>query len=861
MPTELQDSIVPLTTVDSTESDSTAQDSTKKSKSFIVDDVDSKAKDYMRYDRKRGLSYLYNEAEITYQDMSIKAGLIILNKKDNEVYAFGIKDSTGNYTQKPVFKQGQNTIKPDSIRFNFTTNKALVYNSRTKQAGFNVKGETTKRENDSVYFMENVKLTTAEDIDDPEYYFYARKIKFMPDKKIVSGLVNMYIADVPTPLGLPFGYFPMTEDRASGFIIPSFGDNQNRGYFLQNGGYYFAVNDYMDLTVLGDYYTNGSYGLRFDSNYRKRYQYKGNLSFRYENLLNSERGFPDFSQRTIYNLRWRHSQASKASPNSRFSASVNLGSQNYYQESVNQNNTANFLNNSLNSSVTYSKTFPGEPEVDINLSATHQQNTRSGDINMTLPTLQGSLARIYPFAPKTGAKSGIIENINFQYNLRGENRYNTNDSLFFKPEMFRQAKTGFKHSIPISTNFKIFDHFSVSAGANYEENWVFKTFDQSYDNQRQEKVVDTTRGFDSYRTYDFNASIGTTVYGLFNFDEDNTIKAIRHTMRPSLSYSTSPAFDNFYDTYLVPSTSGLDEETVEYSRFEGTLFGAPSNRRRSSVSLSLTNNFEAKVAPKDSSKSELRKIDLLKNLQFSTSYDMARDSLNFSPITFRGTLPVIQDEFDINFNGALDPYALNNKNQRIDKLNIDNGGSLFRLTRANVSFGYNFSSKDLFSDEDSEDEDDGSDSESFRNGGRRDDLFGESTNRNGSFDNDEEQETEKNETERYNYKIPWDLRLSYTMTYNNTARQDEISSHSIMFSGNVEFSPRWKVGVSSGYDLKNHGFTYTQFRFQRDLKSWRMSFNWTPFGRRKSWYFFIGIKASVLSDIKYDKNRERKRNL
>ena len=865
LPPEVSDSIIPITDVKTVQVDSTEKDSAEVKKSFIVDDVDSDAKDYMRYDKKLGLSYLYNEAKITYQDMTIEAGLIILNKKKNEVYAFGIKDSTGKYTQRPVFTQGQNTIKPDSIRFNFDTNKALVYNSRTKQGGFNVIGETTKRENDSVYFMENVKLTTAEDIDNPEYYFYARKIKFMPDKKIVSGFVNMYIADVPTPLGLPFGYFPMTDKRASGFIIPSFGDNRNRGYFLQNGGYYFAINDYMDLAVVGDYYTNGSYGLRFDSNYRQRYKYKGNVSFRYENLLNSERGFPDFSKRTIYNIRWSHSQAAKASPNSRFSASVNLGSSNYYQQSVNQTNTANFLNNSLNSSVTYSKTYPGDPQVNLNISATHQQNTRSGDIDMTLPTFQGSVARIYPFAPESGTKSGIIDNINFQYNLRAENRYNTNDSIFFKPEMFRDANSGFQHSIPINTNFKLFNYFSVSAGTNYEEKWVFKTFEQSYDVQRQENVIDTVRNFDTYRTYNFNASIGTSIYGMFNFGEDSKIKAIRHTVRPSVGYNNNPAFDNFYDTYLVPATSGLEEdELVEYSRFEGTLYGAPSSRRSSSVSLSVTNNFEAKVAPKDSTKTELKKIDLLKNLQFSTSYDLARDSLNLSPLTFRGTLPVVQDEFDINFNGALDPYALNNKNRRTDKLNIDNGGSLFRLTRANVSFGYNFSSKDFINKDDGDEEDDPEDleNESFRNGGRPDDLFGKSTNLDGSFEGEEkEKESVKNETKRYNYKIPWDLRLSYTMTYNNTARQNEISSHSIMFSGNVEFSPRWKVGISSGYDLRNKGFTYTQLRFQRDLKSWRMSFNWTPFGRRKSWYFYIGIKSSVLSDIKYDKNRERARNL
>ncbi|WP_121665302.1 putative LPS assembly protein LptD [Mesonia aquimarina] len=855
------DTLVPTEKINLQERDSVKIDSVKpQQQSFLESDVTYSAEDYIRFDRKNDRVYLYNQAEIVYGDMTIKAGLIILDNKKNEVYAFGIQDSADVYTQKPVFTQMQNTVEPDSIRFNFDTEKALVYNSRTEQGEFKLKAETTKRENDSVYYMKNMKFTTAQDVDNPDYYFYARRIKMVPDKKVVTGFVNMYIADVPTPIGLPFGYFPLTDERASGFIIPSFGDNQNRGYFLQNGGYYFAISDYADLAVLGDYYTNGSYGIRLESNYANRYQYRGNVSFRYEKLLNEERGFPDFSEQSIYNLRWTHQQDQKANPSSRFQASVNLGSSRYYQQTINQTNTGNFLNNNLSSSVSYSKTFEGDPQVNLSLSATHNQNTQTQEINMTLPTLQANVARIYPFAPKVGTKKGIIENINLQYNIRGENRYQTTDSLFFKPEMFKNANTGIKHSIPINTNFKLFRYFSVSAGTQFEENWLFKTYRQSYDEQQQETVIDTVGGFDSYRTYNFNTSIGTTVYGLFKFNKDSKFKAIRHVMRPSISYNINPKFDQFYDSYLIPETSGLEEEVVEYSRFQNTLFGAPNNRYSSSVGLSVTNDFEAKVEAKDSLSEEPRKISLLKNLQFSTSYDLAADSLKLTPVTIRGTLPIVQDKFDINFNGALDPYALNNKNQRIDQLNIDNGGSLFRLTRANVSFGYSFSSSDFTGGKENTDE---LENETFRNGGRPDDLFGKSTDLNGEFydEKEEEEKVVNNDTERYNYKIPWDLRVSYTMTYDNATRNSEISSHSIMFSGNVELSPRWSVGASSGYDLKNQGFTYTQLRFARDLESWRMTFNWTPFGNRASWYFFIGIKASVLSDIKYDKNRERDRSL
>ncbi|TXK73489.1 putative LPS assembly protein LptD [Mesonia sp. K4-1] len=845
----------PLSVVDSVKTDTIKP----QKESFLTANVVATAKDYMRYDRKNGQAYLYNEAKIVYGDLTIEAGLIILDKQKNEIYAFGIKDSTGTYTQSPIFTQGENIVKPDSIRFNFTTEKALIHNSRTEQGGFNVKGETTKRENDSVYYMKNVKFTTSKDIDNPEYYFYARKIKLVPEKKIVTGLVNMYIADVPTPLGLPFGYFPLTDERASGFIIPSFGDNQNRGYFLQNGGYYFNMSDYVDLAVLGDYYTNGSYGVRIESNYALRYRFNGNVSFRYEKLLNSERGFPDFSESSIYNLRWNHSQDQKASPSSRFQASVNLGSSRYYQETINQTNTGNFLNNNLSSSVSYSKTFDWEPQVNLSIAATHNQNTNTEEINMTLPTVQASMSRIFPFEPKNGTKKGIIQNINFQYSLRGENRVNTTDSLFFKPQMFRDLQSGIQHTVPVSTNFKLFNYFSVSAGTSLQENWVFKTIDRSYNSNLQEVVTDTVNGFDSFRTYNFNSSIGTTVYGLFKFKEEGKIQAIRHVVRPSLSYSINPAFDEFYDTYLVPETSGLPEEIVEYSRFEGGIFGAPGNRYSSNIGFSVTNDFEAKIRSKDTTVTEPIKRKLLSNLSLSSSYDLAADSLNFQPVTVRGVLPIIENKLDINFNGALDPYALNSNNQRIDTWNINNGGSLFRLTRANVSFGYNISNKDF---ERGEKDTDKVENETFRSGGRPDDLFGKSTDLDGRlYEEEEEEEVVENDTERYRYSIPWKIRFAYTATYNNLRREDEISSHSLMFSGDVELSPRWTIGASSGYDFKNPGFTFTQLRFQRDLESWRLSFNWTPFGDRESWYFFIGIKASILSDIKYDKNRERDRSL
>ncbi len=836
--------------------DTTVTDSIKPKKETLEHIVKYKATDYTSFNQKKQKLYLYNEAEIDYGDINIKSGSITIDYSTNTVYAKGILDSIGDYSQAPIFTQGENIVEPDSIIFNTKSEKALIYNSKTEQSGGTVIAQITKKENDSVYFIHRGKYTTAEDLEDPEYYILLRKAKVVPGKKIVTGLANLFIYDVPTPIGLPFGFFPQSEKQTSGVIIPSFGEQNDRGYFLQNGGYYFAINDYVDLAVLGDYYTNGSYGLRIENTYAKRYNFRGNVGFRYENLITSERGFPDYGKSTVYNLRWSHSQDSKANPSSRFSASVNLGSSTYYRTSLNQVNSGAFLNNTLSSSVSYSKTFEGEPSVNFSVTATHSQNTNTEQINMTLPTFQGNVSRIFPFAPKVGSKKGVIQNINLQYSIRGENRIQTTDSLFFKKEMFDDAKAGFQHSVPLSTNFKVFKHFSLSASTSFNEVWTFKTIDRYYDNVNDEVITETINGFDSFRTYNFSTSLGTTIYGMFNFKkegENPKIHAIRHVIRPSISYNINPAFDKYYDTYEVVSADGLTTEDVEFTRFEQGLFGVPNKNFSSSMGISIANNFEAKVRDKDSTATEPKKIILLNNLNFSTSYNFAGDSLQWSPVRMSGGTQLFDNKLSLNFGATLDPYALDNNNNRIDKFNIDNGGSLFRLTSANLTASYSLSGGK--GDKNDDNKGDPAIQENLRSGGRDDDLFGVSEDFS-RFNEEKGNEEDEEPSEFYNFKIPWSLRLAYAVNYSNSRRQSEISSHSLMFSGDIELSPKWSVGASSGYDLKDKGFTYTQLRFERDLLSWRMNFSWVPFSSRSSWNFFIGIKSNILKDLKYEKRRQ-----
>ncbi|WP_245871839.1 putative LPS assembly protein LptD [Sediminicola luteus] len=835
-----------------TEIDSVSTDTIAPKRNSLLSKIEYKAKDSIKLSQKEQKIYLYNEAEVYYEDTELKAGIIVLDYITNEVYAGRLKDSLGVYTQHPHFKQGTNEVTPDSIRFNFDTEKALIWNSRSSQeAGLgsfgsdamNVFAKVTKKENDSVYFLYEGKLTTSKDTADPDYYIRIRKAKFVPKKKIIAGFSNMYIADVPTPIALPFAYFPMTTGRTAGLIFPTFGNDPNRGYFLQNGGYYLPIDDYADLRMTGDFYTNGSYGFRMQSAYRVRYKFNGTVRFNYENLVTSQKGFSDYGRNTIFNIQVSHAQDPKSNPNSRFSASVNLGSSNYYTNSLKQQNIPNTQNNTLSSSVSYNKTIPTFPMINFGITATHSQNTRTGNIDMTLPTFTGSVERIFPFAKRDGIKKGAIQNINMQYNVRAENRISTVDSLIFKPQMFKEAKIGARHTIPLNTNFKIAKYFSVSMGGTYEDVWTAKTFNQRYDEAINGVVRDTVSGFDRYNRYNLSTSIGTTVYGTFNRGEHRKVQAFRHVMRPSISYSWAPSFDQFYDTYE------RDDELVDYSRFEGTLYGAPSLNKSSAISFSLQNTLEAKVRDRDSTATEAKKISILKSLNFSTGYNFQADEFKLQPVSVSGGTSILDNKMSINFSGSLDPYALDNAGNRVDEWNINNGGSLFRLTRASMNISYSITS-DIFSKEKQDEQNKEARDYVAQSGGRDDDLFGKAEN----FSERQYKDDKGGDVDNpvYGTKMPWDLRFAYAATYSNARRQNEISNNSLMFSGNIQLSPRWSVGVSSGYDFVNKGFTLTQFRFARDLKSFRMDFSWTPFGTYERWYFFLGIKSSILQDIKWE---------
>ena len=830
----------------------------KPKKELLLAKVKYTAKDCVRIDRKTNKLILYDEAELYYQDIELRAGIIILDYETNEVNAGRIeKDSV--LVQYPFFKQGSNEVNPDSIRYNFDTQKALIWNSKSGQNGMDIFARLTKKENDSVFYIKDARVTTAgqligDESEGIDYYFKIRKAKIIPGGKIISGFSNMFIADVPTPVAVPFAFFPSSQTQESGFIIPSIGESNLRGYYVQNGGYYFAISEYIDASMIVDYYTNGSYGLRADSQYNKRYKFRGNFSLRYENLINESKGLPDYSKSTVFNVRWSHSKDPKSSPNSTFSASVNFGSSDYYRQSVNQLNSPNFLNNNLSSSISYSKAFPEYPRVNISLTTALSQNSQSKSVNLTLPTFQATMERIYPFAPKVGAKKGVFQNINFQYAGRAENRIITTEDALFGPTMFDNAKSGMKHTIPLSTNFKLFKYLSLSTSANYEEVWTQNTVRFSdYDEVNQGAVKDTISKIGTFRQYNLSASLGTTIYGTFNFGDDKKIQSIRHTIRPAISYTNQPSFEQYYDTYIVDA----DGNTAEYTRYQNSLFGIPSRSLANNMGINIGNNFEAKVTDKDSTATGPKKVVLLNNLNISTSHNFAADSLRWSPVRMSTGLSLLQGKMSVNIGATFDPYALDENKVRINTYNIVNGGALLRMTSANVNMNYSFSSTQF---EGENDLDSRNQRETTSSGGREDDLFGVAEDFTDRRMNDSENNEPTPQYPSYASKIPWNLKLAYSLTYNNSRGQKDLSNNSLMFSGNVDLTPKWKVGLSSGYDFKGEGFTYTQLRFDRDLNSWRLNFSWVPFSDRASWNFFIGIKSGLLSDIKYEKQSEPNRS-
>jgi len=803
-------------------------DSTKAT-NVLEHPLEKYAKQYQSIDLKNKIITLYDQAKIKYGDIELEAGIIVVDYGKKEIYAGRIPDSAGQLVQRPKFKQGKTETENDSIRFNFETKAALVWNTFTREGEISLISEVTKKVNDSVNFFKNLKITTAEDLRHPEYYILAKKGKIVPGKKIVVGPSIMYIEEIPTPLILPFGYFPLLNKRTSGIIIPTWNESA-RGFGIQNLGVYLVLSKYADLAVLSDIYTNGSFGVAINSQYKKRYGYNGRVRFRTEKIILGEPGMPDYVRRKVWNLAWRHVKDPKSNPRYNFSANVNLGSSKYYRTSFNQQNIPRVLNNTFNSSVSFSKRFHSLP-LNMSISATHNQNVNTEKIRMNLPELYAKLDRIYPFAPKSGAKRNMLHRLNFDYTLRAANRLETTDAEFLKQEMWKASRWGVIQQIPLSTQFKLFKYFNFTPSVSFRHvtygQYVYKYWDnisQSVKDSLIKKPV-------SFTEWNTHVNMQTVIYGIFKLGKK--IQAVRHVLRPSVGYTYIPSGRKYIQTYQA---SPSPDDLREYTYFDAGFYGRPSANSSNMLQFGLSNSFEAKIRDKEGN---TKKIDIIKNLTFSSFYNFNADSLKLGLISMSGGVEPVKG-LPLRVSGLWDPYAVDSSGHTIPLPAYKAGQGWIRLKRLQFSTSFQL------------------------NDAKMKKILGwQEKKPEAEFIGGKKPSTSSQKVrDAYRNPIKWQVNVSYNFTYSNKLYHPDdpyfkpVSPHTLNFSGQIEFSPGWSVRFNSGYDLVKKGLTYTYMNFRRDLKSWFMTFTWRPLPPYTSWYFYIGIKSSVLRDIKYEKHKE-----
>lgn len=797
-----------------------------KSKDFDVP-VYYNSDDSLLNDMKNRKAFLYGNAVVKYEDMTINAAFIEVDLDKKEVYAYGRTDGD-SIVGKPEFNQGDETFVADTIRYNFNSKKGIIKNVTTVYDGAYLIGGKTKLHENKHIHMTHGKFTTC-DLPDPHFYFNLSKAIVIPDDKIISGPANLVVEDVPTPIGIPFGFFPNKKGGTSGIIIPEFGDEENRGFFLRNGGYYWAINDYVDLTVLGDIYSKGSWGAGMIMNYKLRYKFNGSLSFKYNRNLFGYRGLSNFSASNQYALRWKFTQDSKANPNSTFSADVNMSSTDY--DKYNSYNVNNYMTSTKQSSVSYSYVFPNTP-LSMSVALKHSQNSNTGSIDLTLPEFAFNMSRIYPFKRKKAVgKSRFYEKISIAYTMNATNKIRTNDADFFNIP-YDSITNGIIHRIPINASFKLFKYTTLTPSFNYNERWYFKRFSKQWNDS--ENLLETDYASTFARVWDYNASLSwsTTIYGMFNFRKGK-VKALRHVFSPNVSFSYVPDFGKekykYYGTYsrvmYNNSTGQYDTVSNMYSMFEGLPYGTPNKGGSGTVNITLGNNLEMKLRNQKDTTKDNMKIKLLESFNISTNYNIFADSLRWAPIsiTARTRIKVV----DISFNTTLDPYAIAQNEygtyQRINKALVKTNGHLVRMTIGYLTVGFSLNSK------------------------ARDKKIAE------------QQESLYDIIYGYpnsyvDFNVPWNLRVSYTFRY--TKPYDEMKiTQTLNVSGELNITKKWKISVATGYDFEAKKMSPTTIDIYRDLHCWEMSLHVVPFGQHKSYAFQINVKASMLQDLKLNKRR------
>lgn len=807
---------------DSLVADSTVKtktDTVALSKDALEDPVKYKAKDSLRFEVDSEKVYLWGEAEVIFGATSLKAGHILMDMKNDLVYAYGIPDSAGKMSQFPEFTDGAQNFKSKRMMYNIKTKKGKIYEVDTQEGEGYLHGEAVKKDSNDVVYMSRGRYTTC-NLDHPHYYFGLKKLKVIPDDKIVTGPANLVIGDIPTPLALPFGFFPNHKGRSSGIIIPQYGEAANIGFFLKDGGYYFGINDYVDLTIKGDIYTRGSYGLRAASSYVQRYAYQGDVSFSYANIKIGEEGFPNYQLNKDFFVRWKHAQDPKSRPNSRFSADVNAGSSNYNK--FNSANTTDLLSNTFQSTIRYDYTVPNKP-INFSLTGRQSQNTINRTVDITLPEANLLVSRFFLFKRKDHVgPTSWYQNITSSYTGKLANQLSTGDSLLFAGDIDwdRNLRNGISHNIPLTTQIKMLKYFTFSPTINYTESWYLRSIQKNYDPVLQQIQVDTLRGFSQARDLSFSTQLRTVLYGMYQL-KGGPVKAFRHAMTPTIGFTYNPGI-----TKNLRVQSGAEGKVVEYSRFEGSLFGAPNAKERGDLNFSLVNNIEMKVKSSSDSITGYKKVKIFDNISFDGNYNFLADSFNLSAININARSQPLDFLF-FNFTSQLNPYALDEVSGRlVDQYQWDKMGTLGRLTSASMAVGLNLRSKNAAP-----------------------------VTQSSKASAEELAQVNSNREAYVDFNIPWSLNVSYNFIYSKPAFETTITQ-ALSFTGDINVTDKWKVGFNSGYDLKMKQFTYTSMNIYRDLHCWEMRFNFIPFGFRKSYSLDINVKASILQDLKLSRKRD-----
>lgn len=830
-----------------------------RTKADLETAVDFSSKDSMVIIR-RDTAFMYGEGEVKYGDISLQAAQIKMDLTDNSVYAVGREDSLGEVIGSPVFNESGTDYEASTMRYNFKTRKGFLTDIITQQGEGYLTGGVTKKDAGDDYYIQNGRYTTCDNHDCPHFYMQLTKAKVRPGKNIVVGPAYMVLAGLPLPLAVPFGFFPFTDSYSSGVIVPTFGDDYNRGFYLSDGGYYFAINDNIDMALTGEIYTKGSWGLQAQSNYVKRYKYSGNFNISYLKTITGEKGEPDYATQTNFQVLWSHTQDAKANPNMNLSASVNFTTSGYSRNDLNSYYSPSFTENTKSSTVNLTYRFPGT-KWSLSSTLNVSQRTQDSTLSVSFPNFTLTMSQTYPFKrKKASGDERWYEKIKMSYSGQFQNSLTAKQNEFFKKSLVKDWRNGMQHKVPISATFNVLNYINITPSINLSDRMYTRKVRRHWDPVAGIEVCDTNYSF--YNVWDFRASVSldTKLYGFYSpiGPLKKKIKMVRHVMTPTISFNGAPDYSSpFFGYYGKYQYEGANGQMLErkYSYFPNALYGVPSEGKEGSMSFSLANNLEMKVKSDNDSTGE-KKISLIENLTVSQSYNFAADSLKWSDINTSILLRLTKG-FNLNLSATWDVYTyqLNESGNpvRVNKTRLSAGKGLGRLRSTGTSFSYTFNN-DTFKRKKDDSKDNKNDDRTQPPPG---DEYqqGQDEAANAGTEND----VELGKDGYMKWTVPWNLSVNYSINYGygtfNKKKMEYNSriTQNLSFSGSIRPTKNWNFSFTASYNFDTHKLAYMNCNISRDLHCFTMSASFVPVGPYKSYNFHIAVKSSLLSDLKYDK--------